>query len=155
MKLTKRDFLIALVAATVSMAATIAAEESIRPVLHSAIYNWADLKAEATPVGERRPIFLERTATLDQLSVHASTVKPGEEPHPPHKHLEEEIIIVKEGTLDAMQNGETSRVEAGSVIFEASNELHGLRNVGATPATYFVIKFWPPGMLQPENELRK
>ena len=87
------------------------------------------------------------TATLDQLAVHVTTVKPGERAHDPHRHWEEELIIVKEGTVESMQNGETMRLGPGSVIFEASNELHGLRNVGDTPASYFVIKWFPPGSL--------
>ena len=34
-------------------------------------------------------------------------------------------------------------VAAGGIIFEASNERHGLRNTGTNRATYFVIKFVP------------
>ena len=59
--------------------------------------------------GDRREasVFSEPTATLDQLAVHVTTVKPGERSHDPHRHWEEELIIVKEGTLESMQNGET------------------------------------------------
>jgi quercetin dioxygenase-like cupin family protein len=47
-----------------------------------------------------------------------------------------------------MQNGVTKRAGPGSMVFEASNEPHRLRNVGETPATYYVIKWFPPGVLQ-------
>ena len=47
-----------------------------------------------------------------------------------------------------MQNGKVSKAGPGSVVFEASNEMHGMRNIGNTPGTYFVVKFWPPGMLE-------
>ena len=69
-------------------------------------------------------------ATLDQLQLHVTTVGPHQKAHEAHKHPEEELIIVKEGMIDAMQNGETTRVGPGSVIFEASNELHGLAERG-------------------------
>ena len=46
-----------------------------------------------------------------------------------------------------MQNGETTTLGPGSVIFEASNDLHGLKNVGDTPASYYVIKWFPPGSM--------
>jgi quercetin dioxygenase-like cupin family protein len=65
-------------------------------------------------------------------------------------HPDEELIIVKEGTLEAMQNGVTKQPGAGSIIFEASNQFHGLRNVGKTPATYYVIKWLSP-MLKPKT----
>jgi quercetin dioxygenase-like cupin family protein len=40
------------------------------------------------------------------------------------------------------------RVGPGSVIFQASNQLHGIRNVGQTTAVYHVIKWNSPGMLK-------
>jgi len=50
-------------------------------------------------------------------------------------------VIVREGTIEALVNGEWKRVGPGSVIFNASNQLHGLRNVGSTSATYHVINW--------------
>ncbi len=58
---------------------------------------------------------------------------------PPHKHPNEGIIVVREGTLEVLSNGEWKRVGPGSVVFNASNQLHGLRNAGAEPANYQVI----------------
>jgi mannose-6-phosphate isomerase-like protein (cupin superfamily) len=43
-------------------------------------------------------------------------------------------------------NGQLQRVGPGSVIFQASNQMHSIRNVGSTPATYHVIQWQPPGM---------
>ena len=52
---------------------------------------------------------------------------------------EEELIVIKEGTVLSLVGGKEYRLGPGSVILQASNELHGLRNVGDTPATYHVI----------------
>jgi mannose-6-phosphate isomerase-like protein (cupin superfamily) len=38
------------------------------------------------------------------------------------------------------------RVGPGSIIFQASNQMHSIRNVGTTPATYHVIQWKSPGM---------
>lgn len=57
-------------------------------------------------------------------------------------------MIVKEGTVEALVNGQLRRVGPGSVIFQAANQLHSLRNVGQTPATYHVFKWASPGMLK-------
>ena len=51
--------------------------------------------------------------------------------------------LATKGTLEVTQAGVTRRAPAGSVIFEASNELHGARNVGADTAQYYVIRVDP------------
>jgi quercetin dioxygenase-like cupin family protein len=38
-------------------------------------------------------------------------------------------------------DGQLQRVGPGSVIFNASNQLHSLRNVGNSAATYHVINW--------------
>ena len=101
-----------------------------------------------TPIGESRKVFRAPTATLDELECHVTTLNPGELAHPPHQHPDEELLIIKEGTVEALVAGEWKRVGAGSVIFQASNQLHAIRNVGDTPATYHVIKWNSPGMLK-------
>lgn len=144
---TRRDISIAAVAVFASAAAARWAwSSSPAAAMHSATFDWSAFRAEATKSGLRRECFDGRTATLDRLEVHATTLNPGQSPHPAHKHPEEEVIIVKEGTLESAQNDRVNRVEAGGIIFEASNELHGLKNVGAKPAVYYVIKFFPPGL---------
>lgn len=141
---TRRDVLVAVVAAVT--AAGVAWAQSAAPrVMPSSNFDWQSIKAVPTATGEKRAIFSDRTATLDQLAVHVTTVNPGERAHDPHRHWEEELVIVKAGTLESMQNGETTTVGPGSVIFQASNDLHGMKNVGDTPASYYVIKWFPPG----------
>ena len=57
-------------------------------------------------------------------------------------------MVIKEGTLAAMQNGKTNIVTDGGIIFEASNEEHGLVNVGTNQATYYVFKFSPHDLVK-------
>ncbi len=61
---------------------------------------------------------------------HVTTLNPGEMAHPPHQHPDEELIIVKKGTVESLVNGELKRVGPGSVIFQASNQMHSIQNVG-------------------------
>ena len=91
-----------------------------------------------------RQFFEARTATTDVLECHATTVKPGEPARPPVQHPEEEVIVVKEGTAETLMNGEWKRVGPGSVIFNAANSLHALRNAGDAPVTYFVLGWHTP-----------
>jgi len=99
------------------------------------------MAATPTKVGTVRQVVKGPTATLEQLEVHVTTLNPGEQPHPPHKHPNEEMLIIREGQLETLSNGEWKRVGPGSVIFNASDVMHGLRNVGTAPAVYHVINW--------------
>jgi len=131
-------------AGLMSMALAVApspAEAPAPSVMHSGVFPWESLAPQATKVGAVRRVFDTPTPTLSQLEMHVTTLKAGETPHPPHRHPEEELIIVKEGTLESNIDGVRRRLGPGSVIFHASNEPHTVKNVGATEATYHVIKW--------------
>ncbi|HEY5908857.1 MAG TPA: cupin domain-containing protein, partial [Vicinamibacteria bacterium] len=80
------------------------------------------------------------------LEIHVTTLPPGQASHAPHTHPEEEVIIIKEGKVEAFQAGETRVVGPGAVLFMASFESHAVKNVGDTPATYHVMQWFSPGM---------
>jgi quercetin dioxygenase-like cupin family protein len=107
----------------------------------SAVFNWDSIKVVQTKNGERRAFFDSPTATLNNIECHVSTLNPGETAHPPHQHPEEELTIVKAGTVEVLVNGELKKAETGSIIFAAANKLHNIKNVGSTPATYYAIKW--------------
>jgi ketosteroid isomerase-like protein len=84
--------------------------------------------------------------------MHVTWLPAGQTTHAPHTHPNEEVIVVREGTLDAFQNGKTTRVGPGSVLFMGSNEPHNVVNVGDTTAVYHVINWHSPGMLKAQKE---
>ena len=153
--ITRRDLLAALpaVAATAgtfavaqtngaaSNAAGANAAGSEKPVMRSSVFDWNTIPVKPTKVGSVRQFFSAPTATLENLELHVTTLNPGEMPHQPHKHPNEEMIIIRVGTLDTLSNGVWTRVGPGSVIFNGSNQLHGLKNVGTEPAVYHVINW--------------
>jgi len=145
--LTRRDLTIALITSATTVAG-MGAMPARTDILGSRVFDWNDLKVETTKTGSTRKVVQQPTATLDELEIHITTLNPGETPHAPHKHPDEELLIVKEGTVESLVNGELKRVGPGSVIFQAANQLHSIRNVGSTPATYHVIKWNSPGMLK-------
>ena len=118
------------------------------PVMGSTVFDWTQLPVKKSPKGESRRVCRAPTATLDELECHVTTLNVGEMAHPAHQHPDEELIIVKEGTVESLVNGELKTVGPGSVIFQAANQLHSIRNAGDTPATYHVIKWNSPGMLK-------
>jgi uncharacterized cupin superfamily protein len=112
--------------------------------LTSAVYQWEKMKPTVVTNGVRRALFDGPTATVDKLHCHITTLNPGEVSSEPHLHLQEEIIIVKEGTIEAFFDGKTETATAGSVIFFNSHAVTRLRNVGQIPATYTVVYYLTP-----------
>ncbi|MGD1017881.1 MAG: cupin domain-containing protein [Verrucomicrobiia bacterium] len=149
--ITLRDVVVAVVVAGATLAAVALAQTAATPAMSSSAWDWNSLKVVPQPYGARRDVFLARTPMLDRLDCHITTLNPGEAPHAAKPHDGEELIIIKEGTIDALQDGKTNRLGAGSILFELPNEVQGMRNVGDTPATYFVIRWFAPGTLKTTN----
>ncbi len=147
MKLPRRDLTVAVFAALTTLAvvafaqtqATTPPKAKIR--LGSAVYDWARIVAKPTGTGARRDFFDGPTNTLENFECHVTSLNPGAIAHLPHRHPDEELIVVKERTLEVTINDTAQQAGAGSVFFYASNDLHGMRNVGSTMATYYVFRF--------------
>jgi XRE family transcriptional regulator, regulator of sulfur utilization len=134
--------LLVVASAAAGSIATLAAQKSIQK---STVWEWSTADTKPNATGAVRQVTRTPTPTLDELEIHISTLQPGKSPHAPHQHAHEELLIVKEGTLETLQNGVKRPAGPGSIIFQASNEPHNVTNVGATPATYYVIAWTSPG----------
>jgi quercetin dioxygenase-like cupin family protein len=126
----------------------IPADSAPGPALASTVFDWKKLPATPTQVGEIRPFFDAATRTLDRLESHVTTLDPGEISHDAHAHADEELVIIREGTLEATINGVPHTAGPGSVFFFASHDLHGLRNPGAVRTSYHVVRIFPRDLAQ-------
>jgi quercetin dioxygenase-like cupin family protein len=98
---------------------------------------------KSSAANTQRSIVDTLTATLAKLEMHETTVPAGGAPHAPHRHVHEELMIVRTGTMEVLQGTVTRIATPGSVVFMASNDWHGLKNPGPGPATYLVIRIDP------------
>jgi len=145
MSLTCRDLVVAL--ATASVVLALGSHARTAPsVLTSVVFEWSAMKAEPIEAGEVRHVFRNPTATLDELECHITTLKAGAKSHPPHVHANEEVLIVREGSVEAFYKGAWHPAGPGSVIFLTGTDPHGLRNAGTTAATYHVLAWRSPGV---------
>lgn len=129
-----------LLLASLALAAQTGSKPPRKPPLPSTVFDWDKLVVTKTANGERRNIVDQPTATVTNFESHVTTLEAGKIAHAPHRHPDEEIVIVKEGTVEVTINGTPQTAGVGSMFFFASNDLHGMRNVGAGRATYFVIR---------------
>jgi quercetin dioxygenase-like cupin family protein len=141
--LTQRDVLVAIVAVTATLG-VVSARQATPAVMHSTVFDVDSITPRAVEYGSVRSIVRSPTMTLDELEMHYTTLNPGQKSHDPHQHANEELIILREGTLETLSGGVWKRVGPGGIIFNASNELHGVRNIGTGPASYHVINWKSP-----------
>lgn len=93
-------------------------------------------------------VFVHFNGPTDQLSVMCTgmaVLDPGASPHPPHQHPEEEFMIVADGTGEIECDGKVTQVGPGAIMYCAGNVLHGIRNTGKVPMTFYWSKWMATG----------
>ena len=80
---------------------------------------------------------------LNVLRGEMSVVGPRLAAHAPHKHLEDEVIFVLEGTAELLLAGQTRVVGPLSSLYCPSNVEHGIKNAGDAELKYLIIKRAP------------
>jgi quercetin dioxygenase-like cupin family protein len=111
------------------------------PLLESKIVKLDSLQAEGAAPGAKAYVhFNGPTQQLAALASGLVTLEPGAQPHPPHRHPEEEIMIVGEGSGEFYLNGAATQVKTGDMLFAEANVLHGVKNTGQTRMTFYFAK---------------
>lgn len=88
------------------------------------------------------------TPVHDNITCHASSLAPGYSPHPPHAHIEEELLIMLSGAAEIIIpanelgfESRTERLRPGDFVYYPAFQRHTIRNVGPGPATYTMFKW--------------
>lgn len=98
---------------------------------------------EESATGSFQAVVRGTLVTGEGVELHNSTLLPGHEPHPPHKHVHAEFLFMRQGQVEWLVDGVRRPAGRGDVLYAASNVLHGLRNTGTVPAQYFVVAIGP------------
>lgn len=91
----------------------------------------------------QRLLFEQPTHCLGKLHAHLTILQPGGG-YEPHADPYDVAIVLLSGEVETV--GE--RVRALGIIYYSAGEPHGIRNVGAAPATYLVFEFHNPVALK-------
>lgn len=95
-----------------------------------------------------QPLVSGRTASAGKFSAHFSLLQPGHSPHPPHAHVEEEILIVIDGEAEVVLPDSRDdpapavhRLKSGDFTYYPAYRWHTIRNVSAKPIVYLMYKW--------------
>jgi uncharacterized cupin superfamily protein len=92
-------------------------------------------------------IFRGTTPLLETLTCHASALARDRSPHAPHRHEEEELLILLVGEVELRlpddQNAATigRRLTQGQLVFYPAGFAHSLRATSHGPANYLMFKW--------------
>jgi uncharacterized cupin superfamily protein len=94
------------------------------------------------------PLLHGPTPILAAMESHVSVLSPGRCPHPPHCHVEEELLIILSGEAEILiANGPdpaTAKVERlgpGGFVYYPAYQYHTIRNASSAPVTYLMFKW--------------
>ncbi len=113
---------------------------------------WEKAEVKTEPWGGLRIAQTGETyGVKDLLSAHV-TLAPGQEPHPPHQHAEEEILVLVEGEGVWILNGKETPARKGDVVYIAPWDMHGMKNTGTKPFVFYVAKWGYKGLPAPARK---
>jgi quercetin dioxygenase-like cupin family protein len=129
-----------IVRADEKLAAAPSSNKLVTNLEHSQAFAFDKLPLRYSDAGApTRDVCQGRVPTGELIELHETTIAPGKMPHGAHSHPHEEFILVREGTLALILDGKEHPLPAGSVGYTAPHEVHGFKNIGETPATYFIF----------------
>jgi len=109
--------------------------------LQSSVVKGKNLPPEGnSPGAKARVHFNGPTKQLAAVATGMVTLEPGSRPHPPHRHPEEEFVIIASGTGEIEIEGVVTPVESGDVMYAEANVLHGIKNTGSTVMVFYFTK---------------
>jgi quercetin dioxygenase-like cupin family protein len=95
------------------------------------------------------PLFNGTTANHEDLSCHVSSLRSGSIPHPPHRHREEELLLLLDGEVDLLLpdleptgGDHRVRLQPGDFVYYPAHFAHSLQAVGESPANYLMFKWF-------------
>jgi len=126
--------------------------EATRPRLRSGVYRLRlPLATDEATGWKPHPQFWGSTASVQSLSCHASALKRGHSPHAPHRHEDEELLLLLAGEVDLLlpdiggDRNARVRMKAGQFVYYPADFAHSLETVSEQPANYLMFRWWAGG----------
>src|SRR5581483_8872675 len=103
------------------------------PQLFDIVLDPAKATAFEEPFGQHLVYFDGPTDQVSLMTAGSVRLHPGASPHPPHRHVEEEFLLVAEGSGEIFVDGQITQAGPGTMMYCRGNTLHGIENTGTAP----------------------
>jgi mannose-6-phosphate isomerase-like protein (cupin superfamily) len=109
------------------------------------------MPADPAPGFLSQPHFAGATPMIDRIACHSSVLAPGAVPHPPHRHAEEELLVIVAGEAELITDGgdgdggfARTKVRAGDFAYYPAFQPHSLGNSSSEPVLYTMFRWTNP-----------
>lgn len=151
MKRTSAKMLSALIVIGVVFTAGMAVGSGAIDPIGSAVVSESDAVRDDADWGTLFSYYEGETFGTENALAAVAVINPGMEIHPPHRHTEEEYMLVTQGAGTWHLNGEEFSAEAGDMLYAAPWDVHGITNTGSEPLRFVVWKWDNKGLALPED----
>ncbi len=101
----------------------------------------SEYKYEGEHIGQIGLYLSGDTPASSKFVTGRFVLEPGKSPHPPHVHVEEEVMVIERGHGEIVCDGKTTKIGPGSVMYTTPNAPHGIVNTGDEPIVFYFIKW--------------
>jgi len=107
----------------------------------SAILAQADVNEDKAPWGSFFPYYTDDTHVLKPTLVGVAKIDAGQQIHPPHRHADEEYLMITKGRGTWYLNGKESPAKEGDILFARAWDYHGVKATDDSPLEFVVFKY--------------
>ena len=118
------------------------------PALTARVHQlWLPLEQDPEVGWKPHSLFRGTTPVVNAMKCHASVLDPGRQPHPPHRHHDEELLVILDGeatlvVADGPDGDVVEReVQRGDFAYYPAGFAHTIRNAADAPVSYVMFKW--------------
>ena len=127
----RRDFFAAFGAAMLAAGA-----QSAHAKVADAVLGLSEAQALTHPFGVQHIYYQGPTDMLEYFEGRQPAAVLRHGAASPHRHPEEEILLVASGEGEISVDGEIKTAGPGAIMFTAAEKLHGIKNTGSEPLLF-------------------
>jgi len=107
----------------------------------SVILSQSNVTEDKATWGSFFPYFTDETHVLKPVLVGVAKISPGQQIHPPHRHADEEYMMITKGRGTWYLNGKESPAKEGDILFARAWDYHGVKAADDSPIEFVVFKY--------------
>jgi len=114
--------------------------------LQSRIISMADIDRDQADWGSFYPHFSGTSYGTNPVLAGVANINVGEQIHPPHRHGDEEFLMVTKGIGEWYLNGETFPAKEGDMLYAKPWDYHGIKAAPNSALQFVVFKWTSKGL---------